>query len=82
MEVGLSEEAKADAEDILEKAEADYQQLTVSKEVYTALAGLQAFPTTYFVDSQGNILQKIEGSNNYDGWKQAIEECLEKMEAQ
>ena len=40
---------------------------------------LQSFPTTFFVDKDGNIVDSIEGSNDYDGWKAKIDEVLEKV---
>ena len=42
---------------------------------------LQAFPTTFFIDKDGNIVDSIEGSNDYDGWKAKIDEVLKKVEA-
>ena len=42
---------------------------------------LQAFPTTFFIDKDGNIVDSIEGSNDYDGWKSKIDEVLKKVEA-
>ena len=40
---------------------------------------LQSFTTTFFVDKDGNIVDSIEGSNDYDGWKAKIDEVLEKV---
>ena len=34
---------------------------------------------TKFVDKDGNIVDSIEGSNDYDGWKAKIDEVLEKV---
>ena len=74
--IGLTDEEKA-------KANATYQQLTVTKDMVekddTLL--LQAFPTTFFIDKDGNIVDSIEGSNDYDGWKAKIDEVLKKVEA-
>ena len=69
--IGLTDEEKATAKEILSKANATYQQLTVT----------QAFPTTFFIDKDGNIVDSIEGSNDYDGWKAKIDEVLKKVEA-
>lgn len=74
------EQERADIEDILSKAGAEYPQITLSQEMSDSetIMSVQAFPTTYVVDSQGNIVNKIEGSNDYDGWKAFIEKELEK----
>ena len=40
---------------------------------------LQAFPTTFFVDSEGKILYAIQGSKNLEGFTQIIEDLLAKM---
>ena len=81
--IGLTDEEKATAKEILSKANATYQQLTVTKDMVekddTLL--LQAFPTTFFIDKDGNIVDSIEGSNDYDGWKAKIDEVLKKVEA-
>lgn len=38
---------------------------------------VEAVPTTYFVDNNGNIVgEPVVGSNSYDGWKGIIEERL------
>lgn len=74
---------KAEIDEILEKAGAEYPQLALSEEMADSetIAAVQAFPTTYVVDSEGNIVNKIEGSNNYEGWKAFIEEELKKADA-
>lgn len=78
--VGLNDEEKKTVEDILKKAKSTYQQLTVSEDMLQdKTLILQAFPTTFFVDKDGNIVDSIEGSNDYDGWKAKIDEVLEKV---
>ena len=78
--VGLNDEEKKTVEDILKKAESTYQQLTVSEDMLQdKTLILQSFPTTFFVDKDGNIVDSIEGSNDYDGWKAKIDEVLEKV---
>lgn len=74
---------RAEIEEILSKAGAEYPQLTLSEDMINSetIGAVQAFPTTYVVDSEGNIVNKIEGSNDYDGWKAFIEKELEKAEA-
>lgn len=78
--VGLNDEEKKTVEDILKKAKSTYQQLTVSEDMLQdKTLILQSFPTTFFVDKDGNIVDSIEGSNDYDGWKAKINEVLEKV---
>ena len=78
--VGLNDEEKKTVEDILKKAKSTYQQLTVSEDMLQdKTLILQSFPTTFFVDKDGNIVDSIEGSNDYDGWTAKIDEVLEKV---
>ena len=78
--VGLNDEEKKTVEDILKKAKSTYQQLTVSEDMLQdKTLILQSFPTTFFVDKDGNIVDSIEGSNDYDGWKAKIDGVLEKV---
>ena len=46
------------------------------------IQGLQSFPESFFVDKDGNIVSDaIMGSNNLDGWKEAVTQQLEKLNA-
>ena len=40
------------------------------------LLNLMAYPTTYVVGSDGTILDTIEGSKDYEGWKALIDSYL------
>lgn len=84
MEAGVNDETKAAAEEIIEKAGANYQQLTASEEMHMSdlLQGLQAFPTTFIVDSEGNIIGQIEGSSDAAGWTELIEEYLQEVDGE
>lgn len=84
MEAGISDESRAAAEDILAKAGAEYQQLVASEEMHESalLQNLQAFPTTYFVDSEGNIIGQVEGSMDAQGWMETIDEYLEEADGE
>lgn len=81
--VGIPEEEKSEIESIISDAKATYPQLEMSEDMLNSdeIQNLTAFPTTYFVDSEGNIVERIEGSNNYEGWKAVIEDVMEKVEA-
>ena len=46
------------------------------------ISGLQSFPESFFVDKEGNIVgEAILGSNNLEGWKEAVEKQLEEIKA-
>lgn len=46
------------------------------------ISGLQSFPESFFVDKDGNIVgEAILGSNNLEGWKEAVEKQLEEIKA-
>lgn len=78
----LSDEESAAISEVLEMAGAEYQQLTLSEAMINdeVIKGIQAFPTTFVVDSNGKILKAVEGSNDYDGWKAFIESELAKVQ--
>lgn len=78
----VSMEQRAEIETILADAEADYQQILISEDMYEnkTIGGIQAFPTTFVVDSEGNIIDSFIGSNDYDGWKETVEKYLAQVE--
>lgn len=78
MKAGLSDEERSTVEDILNKAGAQYQQLLVSESMLhsDAIQNIMAFPTTFFVDSNGKILYSTEGAREYDDWVDAIDKAL------
>lgn len=79
--VGLTDEEKSVVEDILNKSKSSYQQLTMSEKMLNndTFKNLAAFPSTFFVDKDGNIIDQIDGSNDYEGWKSNIEGVLKKV---
>ena len=78
---GISDESRQEVEEILADAKAEYQQLLLSKDMTEteAMSELGVFPTTYLVDSEGHIIDTLEGSNDYDGWKAVIEAALKQV---
>ena len=82
-ESDISDDVMADINEILTAAGAEYTHIVPSKAMYETeeMKNIFAFPTTYFVDSKGNIVDKIEGATDYEGWKERIETVLEKVEA-
>lgn len=46
------------------------------------ISGLQSFPESFFVDKDGNIVgDAIMGSNDLEGWKEAVEKELEEIKS-
>ncbi len=68
-------------EDALSTANATYTQLRLTKEMYETdtMQNVMAFPSTFIVDSDGKIIDKLEGSNDFDGWKQTVEQYLQQI---
>ena len=78
----ISNDEMSQINDALATANATYPQLVLTKEMYDTdtMQGVMAFPTTFIVDSNGNIIDKLEGSNDYDGWKEIIEKYLTQVQ--
>jgi hypothetical protein len=73
----MDESLIGEAEDIAADTGVTYPILITSMELmdYTQL---MAFPTTYFVDAQGNMLRDpVVGSQSRDAWEKIITELLE-----
>lgn len=78
----LTEETYKEIYDVLTNANATYQQLEASESMMESkyFQNIQAFPTTLFIDSEGNVVSVKAGSNDYEGWKKIIEDVLAKVE--
>lgn len=78
----LSDEDRQEIQDILTDAQASYPQLLTSDAMLDTkeLGQMTAFPTTFFVDSQGKIVDTVAGSNDYEGWQKTVDKLLEKVE--
>lgn len=64
---------------IVEKAGVTFPTLVSSKELYAFLSSnIMGTPTTFFVDSEGNVIEMVTGSDDYDGWKAKIDSVLSK----
>lgn len=79
----LTEEVRNEIDEILTNAKAEYPQLLTSEDMMASdeLAFIAAFPTTFFVDAQGNIVNSVMGSHDYEGWASIIDEVLSQVEA-
>lgn len=40
---------------------------------------MQYFPTTFFLDSEGNLIKTVFGANNTNGWRSIIDAVLEEI---
>lgn len=76
--MGISDDEMKQIKDIMGNANASYTQLRMDGTLATndTLVNLMTFPTTYIVGSDGTILDTIEGSNDYEGWKKVIDSYL------
>ena len=81
---GLSDEERKKAEKVLKETGVTYQQLLVSEDLAnTVLSNQLSFPTTYFVDKDGNLVgDPVEGSNDKAGWKRTIDDKLEELKSE
>ena len=89
--MGISDDEMAQIKDIMSNANASYTQLRMDGTLATneSLLNIMAYPTTYVVGSDGTILDTIEGSKDYEGWKagyyskfrdtEAVDQTLEIM---
>ena len=41
---------------------------------------MQYFPTTFFLDREGNVIQRVEGARDYEGWSEIIRKALEEVD--
>lgn len=76
-----SSEEREEIAEILKAEGAEYPQWLPSQKMLDSDIFQQwnAFPGTFIVDSQGNILDKLDGSNDYEGWKQVMEDALKQV---
>lgn len=81
---GLSDDERKKVDEIIEKSGVTYQQLLVSEDLANTVLSSQAvFPTTYFVDKDGNLVgDPVTGSQDKAGWKKIIDEKLEELKSE
>lgn len=67
------------AQGLIEQTGADYLHLLPSHTLMDdQLKNVISVPTTFFVDSEGNILRSVTGSKEKDDWKSIIDDLLAK----
>lgn len=78
----ISQEDRASINEILTNAEATYSHLDPSDAMMKTkeLGRVSAFPTTFLVDSKGNIIDSTLGSREYEDWAKLVDKQLEKLD--
>ena len=67
------------AKDLIVQTEANYPHLLLNQSLFENLVGgVSSVPTTFFVDSKGEMLGYVVGANDKDTWQQIIDELLAK----
>lgn len=68
------------ASDLIERTGADYTHLLLNESVYYALlTDVTGVPTTFFIDSDGVILDTVIGSKDKSVWEEKINALLEEQ---
>lgn len=77
--LGRDEEMVKIAKKIIKKSKVKYPVLVPDTDLYTGLlSGVQAFPTTFFVDKDGNLVgEPVMGAMDKDEWKKTIDDVLD-----
>ena len=75
------DEVIATAQTLLQSAGVTYRIVLPDEALRTAfIDGMQYFPTTFFIDAEGAIVETVVGANDYRSWSKLIDEVLEKLE--
>ena len=69
------------AREVAEKTEANYPHLVPSIDLlYAGIASIRSYPTTFFVDKDGNMVGDVySGAKSKDKWEDIIKETLEEV---
>ena len=77
---GADQKTMEQAKGLIEQTGADYPHLLMNLSVYQALmTDVRAVPTTFFLDSEGNLLDTVVGAMDKDSWKEKIDGLLEEL---
>ena len=80
--IGLAQDAGTDLDavkEIIDKNKVTYQNIVPEGATEDFVMSLMAFPTTFFVDSDRNIVGVIQGNRNLEAFTAAVEGVLEKL---
>ena len=68
------------AKKLIKETKANYPHLLLSESIYANLvAGVDAVPTTFFVNENGELLNYVVGANGKSGWEGIIDELLDEV---
>lgn len=66
------------AKELIARAKADYPHLILSESLYFNLVnGVDAVPTTFFVNQSGVVLGYVVGAQSKETWEEIIDDLLE-----
>lgn len=80
--IGLAQDAGTDLDavkEIIDKNKVTYQNIVPEGATEDFVMSIMAFPTTFFVDSDRNIVGVIQGGRNLEAFTAAVEGVLEKL---
>ena len=80
--IGLAQDAGTDLDavkEIIDKNKFTYQNIVPEGATEDFVMSIMAFPTTFFVDSDRNIVGVIQGNRNLEAFTAAVEGVLEKL---
>ena len=80
--VGIAQDSGSDLDavkEVLDKNNITYHNIIPEGDVEGFVMSLQAFPTTVFIDSNGNIIGGIQGARDLEGFTKIVDEILAKQ---
>ena len=80
--IGLAQDAGTDLDavkEIIDKNKVTYQNIVPEGATEDFVMSIMAFPTTFFVDSDRNIVGVVQGNRNLEAFTAAVEGVLEKL---
>ena len=82
IELGILDESIIDnANTLMQDKGVNYRVILPDEYLQTEfIDSMQYFPTTFFLDSEGNLVETVVGANNFESWGKLIDETLEKLE--
>lgn len=82
IELGLLDESIIDnANTLMQDKGVSFRVILPDEYLQTEFTdSMQYFPTTFFLDSEGNLVDTVVGANDFESWRKLIDETLEKLE--
>ena len=67
--------------ELIEETKANYTHLLLSESLHSNFVNdVEAVPTTFFVNQDGEVLQSVVGAKNKSAWEKIINEILSEIE--